>query len=254
MAMAGLRQLLLLGAGGFAREAAEAVRAVNAVHSTWQLLGYLDDDPGKAGKTLGRLPVLGRLDALSEYRAAQVVLCPGRPDNYAIRPKLVERLGLDEERFATIVHPTATAGLSCEVGAGSVLLAHVDLTADVVVGRHVVVMPQVVLTHDVRVGDFATLASGARLGGGCHVGHGAYVASGACLREGIKVGDRAMVGMGAIVTRDVPADRLWYGAPARDRGPAPSPAGAHPASFAAGARPGSPATPQSAPSVSALAL
>jgi sugar O-acyltransferase (sialic acid O-acetyltransferase NeuD family) len=224
MAMAGLRKLLLVGAGGFAREAAEAVRAVNAIRPTWELLGFLDDDPGKLGTTLAGLPVLGPLAALSEYPAAHVVLCPGRPDNYGIRPKLVERLALDDERYATIVHPTATTGLSCEIGAGSVLLAHVDLTADVVVGRHVVVMPQVVLTHDVRVADYATLASGARLGGGCQVGHGAYVASGACLREGISIGDRAMVGMGAVVTRDVPADRLWYGIPARDMGPAPSPA------------------------------
>lgn len=222
MAMAGLRHLLLIGAGGFAREAAEAVRAVNAVHPTWQLLGYLDDDPGKAGTAPAGLAVLGPLDALSKYPDAQVVLCPGRPDNYAIRPKLVEQLALAEERYATIVHPTATAGYSCQIGAGSVLLAHVDLTADVVVGRHVAVMPQVVLTHDVRVADFATVASGARLGGGCRVGHGAYIASGACLREGVSVGDRAMVGMGAVVTHDVPPDRLWYGIPARDRGPAPS--------------------------------
>lgn len=243
--MAGLRQLLLIGAGGFAREAAEAVRAVNTVHPTWQLLGYLDDDPAKAGTTPGGLPVLGRLDALSEYPAAQVVLCPGRPDNYGIRPELVERLALDEERYATIVHPTATTGITCEIGAGSVLLAHVDLTADVAVGRHVVVMPQVVLTHDVRIADFATIASGARLGGGCHVGHGAYVASGACLREGIAVGGRAMVGMGAVVTRDVPADRLWYGVPAQDQGPAPSPAAA---------RTQSPGAPRSVPGVSVLAL
>jgi sugar O-acyltransferase (sialic acid O-acetyltransferase NeuD family) len=243
--MAGLRQLLLIGAGGFAREAAEAVRAVNAVRPTWRLLGFLDDDPGKAGTTPAGLPVLGSVDALPDYPAAQVVLCPGRPDNYAIRPKLVERLDLDEERYATIVHPTVTAAPSCEIGAGSVLLAHVDLTADVVVGRHVVIMPQVVLTHDVRVTDFATLASGARIGGGCHIGRGAYVASGACLREGISLGDRAMVGMGAVVTHDVPPDRLWYGIPARDHGPAPSPTGARLAM--------SPA-PDSAPSVSVLAI
>jgi sugar O-acyltransferase (sialic acid O-acetyltransferase NeuD family) len=221
-----MRQLLLIGAGGFGREAAEAVRAVNTLRPTWQLLGFLDDDPGKLGTTPAGLPVLGPVDLLSDYPTAQVVLCPGRPDNYSIRPKLAERLALDDERYATIVHPTATVGLSCEVGPGSVLLAHVDLTANVLVGRHVAVMPQVVLTHDVLVADFATLASGARLGGGCHVGQGAYVSSGACLREGTSVGGRAMVGMGAIVTHDVPDGRLWYGVPARDMGPAPSSASA----------------------------
>ena len=103
--MAGYPQLLLIGAGGFAREAAEAVRAINAVRPIWQLLGFLDDDPRKPGTTPAGLPVLGPLDVLSEYPAAQVVVCPGRPDNYAVRPKLVERLALEDERYATIVHP-----------------------------------------------------------------------------------------------------------------------------------------------------
>jgi len=122
------------------------------------------------------------------------------------------------------VHPTATIGTTCEVGAGSVLLAHADLTADVVVGRHVAIMPQVVLPHDVRVDDFATLASGVRVGGACHVAEGAYVGSGTCLREQITVGAWAMVGMGSVVTRDVPSERMWWGTPARDIDRAPLPA------------------------------
>jgi acetyltransferase-like isoleucine patch superfamily enzyme len=104
-----------------------------------------------------------------------------------------------------------------------VLLAHVALTADVVVGPHVAVMPQVVLTHDVRVDEFATLASGVRLGGGVRVGAGAYVASSVSVREGCRIGRWAMVGMGSLVTRDVPDERLWYGSPARDVRRAPLP-------------------------------
>jgi sugar O-acyltransferase (sialic acid O-acetyltransferase NeuD family) len=225
--MAGeIRELLLVGAGGLGREAAEAVRATNALAPTWNLLGFLDDDPAKRGALIGGLPVLDRVDAVHAHPDAQVLLCPGRPDNYLSRKLLVDRLGLGDERYATIVHPTAAVGASCEVGAGSILLAHADLTADVVVGRHVVVMPQVVLTHDVRIDDWATIAAGVRLGGSCHVARGAYVGSGTCVREGITVGEWALVGMGSVVTRDVPAGRLWFGAPARDVSRAPLPTAA----------------------------
>jgi sugar O-acyltransferase (sialic acid O-acetyltransferase NeuD family) len=218
-----LRKLLLVGAGGLAREASEAVRATNAASPTWELLGFVDDDPGKHGLLLGGVPVLGPVEAVHDYPDALVLLCPGRPDNYVARRRLADRLQLDDARYATVVHPTATVGTTCDVGPGSVLLAHVDLTADVVVGRHVILMPQVVLTHDVRVDDFATLASGVRLGGDCHIGQGAYVGSGACLREAISVGHSAMIGMGSVVTRNVPAERMWFGVPARDIARAPLP-------------------------------
>jgi acetyltransferase-like isoleucine patch superfamily enzyme len=62
-----------------------------------------------------------------------------------------------------------------------------------------------------------------RAGGSCHIGEAAYVGAGTCLREGLTVGPRALVGMGSVVTRDVPAERLWFGSPAADRGPAPLP-------------------------------
>ena len=221
--LTGTRPLMLIGAGGLAREAAETVRAINAARSTWTLLGYLDDDSAKHGTVITRLPVLGSVDDLRKYPDAQVVLCTARPDNYVSRSHLASRLALDDDRYATVVHPSASIGSTCNVAAGCVVMAHVALTADVVVNRHVVIMPQVALTHDVRVGEFATLASGARIGGSCRIDRGAYIGSGACVREGITVGERAMVGMGAVVTRDVPPERLWVGCPARDVSRAPLP-------------------------------
>lgn len=220
---ANLRDLLLIGAGGLGREAVEVVGAVNAVRPTWNLLGFLDDDPSKQGRSIGQVPVLGGTDLVDEFPQAQLLLCPVRPDNYVSRQILAERLGFDDGRYATVVHPTATLGASCRVGAGCLLLAHVDLTADVVLGRHVVAMPQVVLPHDVRIEDCATLGSGVRLGGACQIGESAYLGSGCCLRERLTVGRRAMIGMGAVVTRDVPAERLWAGVPARDLSRAPLP-------------------------------
>jgi sugar O-acyltransferase (sialic acid O-acetyltransferase NeuD family) len=218
-----MRDLLLVGAGGFGREVAEAVRAANAERPTWRLLGFLDDDPGSRGRLVGDVPVLGPAETVHDHPGALVALCTGHPGNYDSRRAIAERLALADDRYASVVHPDATVGSTCSVGAGSVLLAHVDLTADAAIGCHVAVMPQVVVTHDCRIDDFATLASGARLGGGCRIEAGAYVGSGALIRENVTVGPRAMIGMGSVVTRDVPPDRLWFGVPARDRASAPSP-------------------------------
>ena len=216
--------LLLIGSGGFARETAEAVAAVNRVAPTWDLLGFLDDDPARQGTLVDGLPVLGPTSAVHDHPEAHVLVCTGRPTNYVSRRKIVERLALDEDRHPTVIHPMASVGVSCRVGAGSVLLAHVVLTADAVVGRHVAVMPHVVLTHDTRVDDWATLGSGVRVGGGSHIEENAYVGASASIRESVTIGARAMIGMAAVVTVNVPPERLYYGAPARDEGPAPLPA------------------------------
>jgi sugar O-acyltransferase (sialic acid O-acetyltransferase NeuD family) len=219
-----VRDLLVVGGGGFARETVEAIRAVNACRTTWRLRGLLDDNPALHGTEVGGVAVIGPIELVHRHPSALIVLTTGRPDNYLSRPLIAARLGLPDSRYATIVHPTATVGTTCAIGAGSVLLAHVDVTADVVVGRHVAVMPQVVLPHDARVDDFATIASGVRVGGACHVAEGAYIGAGACLRENITVGSRALVGMGSVVTRHVPGGRVWLGSPASDAGPAPLPA------------------------------
>ena len=101
------RPLLIVGAGGFGRETAEAVRAVNAERPTWDLLGFLDDDPSLQGQELDGLPVLGPLADLEGHPGAMLVVSVGNPDNYIARKRIVRRIGLLPSRYATIVHPAA---------------------------------------------------------------------------------------------------------------------------------------------------
>ncbi|MEV7966775.1 acetyltransferase [Sphaerisporangium sp. NPDC088356] len=207
--------LLIVGAGGFARETAQAVEAINDISPTWELLGYLDDDPGKHGTVLDGVPVLGGSDEALKRDDARIVVCTGNSRDYASRARIVARFGLPPERYATLVHPGASVSRSSTIGPGSVVLAQVVLTASVTVGAHVSVMPHVTLTHDDVVGDYVTLAAGARLAGGVHVGRGAYIGSGALVRETLTIGSYALVGMGSVVLRDVPARQVWAGVPAR---------------------------------------
>jgi sugar O-acyltransferase (sialic acid O-acetyltransferase NeuD family) len=210
-----LPPLLVVGAGGFGRETAEAVRACNAQGPTWDLIGFLDDSPSQQGATVEGLKVVGPVEAISDYPDAHVVITIGNPDNFTVRRQIVRRLGLPASRYATLVHPAAVIPPAAEVGPGTVILATTVATTAVTIGSHVVVMPGVVFTHDDMVEDFATFGTGARLAGVVHIREGAYIGAGALIREKRSVGAWALVGMGAAVTRDIPAGEVWAGTPAR---------------------------------------
>lgn len=205
-----MRDLLLVGASGLARE----VLAVLARLGTHRVLGILDDDVARHGTALAGVPVLGGLGVVEEHRGADLLLCVGAGSGRRrLRDRLVARGG--DGPWATLVHPSVDVPASASVGAGSVLLAHVALTAEVRVGQHVVVMPNVTLTHDDVVEDYATLAAGVSLGGGVLVGEGAYLGMNASVRERVRIGPDAVLGMGAALLRDLPEGETWAGVPAR---------------------------------------
>ncbi|MFI6093939.1 acetyltransferase [Lentzea sp. NPDC051213] len=205
------RPLLLVGAGGLAREVIAAVRLLPDV---WNPIGALDDSAALHGTRIDGVPVLGGLDQLGRHRDAAVVACIANARRPLSRLSLVSRLDLPEERWATIVHPAAvTSGAS--LGCGTVVLAGVVITTPLEIGRHVVVMPQVLITHDDVVSDGVTFAGRASLAGGVFVGESAYLGQGSMVREGCKIGAGAVVGMGAVVLQDVPAGETWAGVPAR---------------------------------------
>jgi acetyltransferase-like isoleucine patch superfamily enzyme len=48
-----------------------------------------------------------------------------------------------------------------------------------------------------------------------HVGHNVWIGYGACILRGVVVGDNSVIGTYSVVTKDVPANAVVGGAPAR---------------------------------------
>lgn len=210
------RRLVLLAASGLAREVLSTVRAGEAD----EVVAVLDDDPDRSGVRVGSTTVVGTTSAAASFAGCHFVICAGSGAARAAVAARLAAVGIGPERFATIVHPSVDVPAGCRIGAGSILLAHTAITADVTVGDHVVVMPNVTLTHDCVVEDYATLCAGVALGGGVRIGRGATLGMTSSVREHRRVGRGAVLGMGAVALDDVPDHQTRVGCPARPIVPA----------------------------------
>ncbi len=209
-----MKPLVILGAGGHAREQLDLIRTLESVKPHYEVQGFLvDPEYGRPGEEVAGLPILGDLDWLrAAAHEVELVCAIGSPAGRAAMVARVEGLG---GRFATLVHPSATVGARVALGPGVIVSAGAVLTCDIDLASHVHVNVGCSISHDCAFEPFATLAPGCRLAGVVRVGRGAELGVGCTISDRQCIGDWSIVGAGAVVVSDVPPDSTVVGVPAQ---------------------------------------
>lgn len=200
--------LVIVGAGGFAREVAWLADETDS----YSLLGFLDDRL-EVGMSIGSSKVLGKLKDAARFKEAQFAIAIGAPRT---RRKIFDSLReIGVANFATLVHPSVRISPSVRIGNGSMICAGAVLTIDIEIGNHVIVNINATIGHDCRIGDFCTIAPLAAISGNVTMETGVEVGTGASVRQGLRLGEGSMLGMGGTLTKDIPRDEIFVGNPAK---------------------------------------
>lgn len=196
-----MRKLVIVGAGGFGREAAWVIERINAKAPTFELLGFCDDAEDKRQGMCGGYPLLGPFASVKAQIGTTGFFCA--IGNNRVRQEILALGRAQGHEPVTLLDPGAVIAPDVEIGKGSFVGIGSVVSVGAVIGEGVLVNHQVCVGHDASVADFAQLCPGVCLSGGCSVGEGALMGTLAGTIPQKKIGAWATVGAGVMALRDV---------------------------------------------------
>jgi sugar O-acyltransferase (sialic acid O-acetyltransferase NeuD family) len=209
--MAPVRRILIVGAGGFGREAFYWAR------DAWpdqvaRIAGFLSADPGLLRDHALGVPILGDPATFVPEPGDGFLLAIGIP---GVRRRVAEDLDRRGAAFLTLVHPSAIVLPTATIGTGSIICPYAIVSDTVRLGRFTLMNYHSTLGHDATVGDFAVLSPYATLGGGSQIGDDVFLGMHASVAPGKRIGSRSKVSANSAALADAPAASLVHGVPGR---------------------------------------
>lgn len=213
-----MKNIVIIGAGGLAREVQHVIEKINFKKKQWNLIGFIDENPQNKGKLLNDDVVIGNFDDLPAEIIDQKLYYICAIGNTKVKKRLVQKANEKKLEPAILVDPDIFISKSVFIGEGSVIYGNTNLTANIQIGNHVIINPGCTIGHDVVIEDYAIVLPGARVSGSVTIGECSTIGASSTVIQNLIVGRNSFVGAGAVVTKNIDESVTVVGCPARPIG------------------------------------
>ena len=159
-----------------------------------------------------------RVSPMSDYYKQKdrykVLVAVGDP---AIRWKIIhEQLEKDTE-YATFVDEKALIldPETIKIHTGSMIMANVVLTTNIIIGEHAVLNPCTTVGHDTRIDSFFTSAPGVNIAGNCKIGKRNIFGIASSMKQQITTCDDVILGLNTGVVKNIVEPGTYICTPAK---------------------------------------
>ena len=208
-----LKELIIVGAGGFASEVIDLIENVNKNKPQWKILGLIDDNKELQDTIVSSHRVIGQFSWLeSQNKPLDIVFAIG--DRKTLT-EMVKKLKIKSNfYFPNIIHPSirtdhAKLGYGIMIFQGSIISTNVNLKNHITIGFNSVI------GHDVLISDFSYIASGVVINGGVSLSEGVFLGANSTCFPMLKVGKYSTVALGSTAMSDVKDGKTVIGIPAK---------------------------------------
>lgn len=202
------QNLLILGAGGFAKSIGDAAQDTGL----FNVFGYVVNMPPFERDTfLGGKPIFW-IDQLEGIDKDYVVTC-GLGSMKRI--KFIDQVTSMGFQFTNIIHPTAYVSSTVNLGMGVFINSGTHIASDASISDHVIINRGALIGHGVQIEAYSFISPGANIASNVCIGARTEIGIGAIIIDQVRVGNNCFVGAGSLVTQDFPDNVKVVGMPAR---------------------------------------
>lgn len=208
--------MVIVGAGGFAKEILETFLQRNEVENLFFFDNVSEHVPLKL---FDRFPVLRTFDQVkqifNETGDGRFTLGLGNP---SFRHSLNKNFaGIGGILTSTVSPHTEIGSFGTTIAPGCNILSGSIITNNVTLKIGCLINPGCSISHDSILQDFVQISPGVRITGSCVIDSFSMLGTNCVILPKIKIGKNVIVGAGAVVTKDVPDNSMVMGVPATVR-------------------------------------
>ena len=201
-----MKDLIIVGAGGFGREAYYTAKTIG----NWNIKGFIDDDVNALSGVQCECKIIGTIKDWKISDNEDYVIGIASPKAKEIVTTMLKEKGAN---FVTLIHPRAIIYETAEIGEGCVIGGMSNVGDCAKVGNFVHVAGSII-GQDSIVDDFSTTTAFVNIAS-ARIGKRVFVGSHAVILNGKKIGDDAFVCAGSIVLSNVKPGTKVMGYPAK---------------------------------------
>ena len=161
-----MKKLIIIGGYGNGTVVQSTIEDINSVQKEWELLGFLNDNEKQKINGYEVLGVIDKKTVMSYLKDKDVFFFYSLISvklNHKYLNKLHD-LNIPNDRFATIIHPTAVISKSAKIGFGVCIQPFVSVGPNTIIGNFIHIFAQALIGHGSALENYSYIANNACVG------------------------------------------------------------------------------------------
>jgi len=208
-----MKDLAIYGAGGYGREVACLIKAINNIRREWNLIGFFDDGlPFGEKNEYGK--ILGGIDKLNKYhKELSIAIAIGNPK---VLKLIVDKIINKNILFPNIIAPDVIFmdRNNITLGKGNIIGFRSVISCNVFFQNFNILNTDIILGHDVKIGSYNMFNPSVRISGEVEIGNNNFFGVNSIVLQKKRIGNFVTVGANSLIIKNTKNNNTYIGNPA----------------------------------------